>query len=196
VADQNKYYPEAQIISNSKWPYDGAVDACGNSLDGNDAVSRGPNKLGGDKKAQGQGVDDFFWTFFTNDKIDLAPPKIDTVDPAPDASGIGKDKIIDILFSKLMMKSTLKPGCKYQDQDGKDICYISLLDDKVGYWINAYDETGKTHAQIDHTDFLVGTDYSVEVTSEVKDIFQNCYQPCCGPTGGEATPLPSANQCQ
>ncbi len=196
--DQKKYYSKAYPAS-----LDGVIDAANNSLDGNTPSGAldgsggdegSPYNFGGDKKPQGSsealGIDDFYWYFFSNDTIDLTAPIIEKVDPEPAAKGINLKKTIDILFSKLMMKSSFKPDCGYFDDKGKELCYITL--NEGGFWLNSYDEDvdgvkgitihDKTHVEISHAKFEANTEYNVKVSSEVKDIFQNCYQPCDGPS--------------
>jgi len=191
----NEFYP----LSESD---DGVVDTCGNSLDGNSVDNPGPNKLGGDGVAQGppsaaapKNPDNFYWQFFTNNTVDLTSPKIISVKPTVGEEGVVLNKLIEIEFDKLMMRSTLKTGCGYNNDPS--LCYITIHDPNcndgnstfcLGYWINSYNKDSNndgipdgTWAQITHQRFSQGVTYSTEVSSKVMDLFQNCYQPCEGP---------------
>jgi hypothetical protein len=69
--------------------------------------------------------------------------------------------------------------------------YVTLIDQatqKVGWWVQSsnFDVNADTYADITqgelwHSRFLPVTNYSMEVGSGVKDIYQNCYLPGHGP---------------
>ncbi|MFA5318135.1 MAG: hypothetical protein WC323_01525, partial [Patescibacteria group bacterium] len=76
--------------------------------------------------------DDYTWSFFTSDKIDLSSPIIEEakggrvntptvekllVDAGKQVLGIDTARPITFLFNKLMMSSTIKPGRNYGDED-------------------------------------------------------------------------------
>lgn len=195
----SSYYPESG-------EYDGIMDVAGNSLDGNKPVGEAkpnpgmPYSYNGDKSAQGSSmggptglaIDDFYWYFFTTDQMDVTPPQIEAIDPSINDQGVTLDKLVEVSFSELIMKDTLKPDCKYFNDQGEEECFVELnssQDEKIGFWVNSYDTNtddqdqtnDKTKAQIKHGDFSQATTYTVGVTSNIKDSFQNCFQPCQGP---------------
>lgn len=102
----------------------GVVDLANNSLDGNrDGQATGPLSeydfgKPGDEANKAYG-DNLIWHFKTNDTIDLTPPEIISVSPEvgagipPAIDSVSPRQSIRILFSKLIMSSTLKPDSNY-----------------------------------------------------------------------------------
>ncbi len=140
----------------AKFPYDGIVDVSGNALDGNK-----------DNKAEGSPADNFAWSFKTTSEIDLIPPKIEATNPIKLTSKVPLDKPVDISFSKLMSYTSLNTD--------------NVTLDQGNYWISGINKNDKTIATINHDAFLENTKYQPSVGSGVKDIYQNCYNPCIGP---------------
>jgi len=224
--------PPAAII-----PSDGIVDLANNSFDGNrSGKAEGPQSQSGHSpydlskvgKPINQGCedndpatpcnfgDDLIWPFKTNDTIDLTPPEIKEVIPEVGAgmkeglSPFNPLRPIRILFSKLIMSSTLKPDSNYTyiDKDGQEKSdpfeYVTLIQPEppadftgnpsdwkalnwVGYWLGKedgdFDNNGEPESigVIYHGQFLEFSDYNVRVGSGVKDIHQNCFFPSPGP---------------
>jgi len=180
----------------SSFPYDGVVDVCANSLDGNrDGKGDGPAQFcTWDNCNSGTPGDSVKWLFSTSNTVDLTPPKITEVKPTKNESFVSLTDPIKILFSKILMKN-----------------YNTLSSDNVGYKSN-YSEQGNevlswflsaedvdsttppdnifdgTQVSINHSDFnksnLTDPDFSKPYIytpfagSKIKDIFQNCYLPC------------------
>lgn len=121
-----EYFPVAGI------PLDGTVDAQGNSLNGNwdyDTNTWGPGlelpnppnqsnapafNLNDDPLDPSKG-DSLLWSFYINEKIDLAPPVIEDVTPDPREENVSLVDDLEAKFSKLLMSSTLRPDNSYQD---------------------------------------------------------------------------------
>ncbi len=175
------------------FPYTGIIDMADNSLDGNlDGQSQGPQAQSGtppyyinspDSANQG---DDSKWSFYTDDRIELSPPEIESYFPVSGATDINPLLDYEITFDKLMMFSTLKQDSGYGD--GKD--YITLNQPAnavpLAYWLGSQNDyfskpSGQTRAIINHEVLAANSNYSLQVGSGVQDIFQNCYQPCAGP---------------
>ncbi len=138
------------------FPFDGVVDAAGNSLDGN-----------ADGAAQGSPADDYAWSFQTTDKVDLRAPIVRTVSPQPYATLVPRDSHIDITFDKPMWLKSIS----------RQTIQIAGLD----YQISSSVEDTQTLVHLLHAGLGENATYTPDVTSNVKDIYQNCYQPCVGP---------------
>lgn len=138
------------------FPFDGVVDAAGNSLDGN-----------ADGAAQGSPADDFAWSFQTTDQVDLRAPVVRSVSPQPYATLVPRDSQINITFDKPMwLKSISRQSVQVPDLD---------------YQISSSVEDAQTLVRLLHAGLGEDATYTPNVTSNVKDIYQNCYQPCVGP---------------
>jgi len=166
-------------IASAIFPYNGVVDMADNSFDGNgDGTAVGPESQSAlppynanSQTHDGQG-DDYYWLFNTNNTIDIIPPKIDHISPPVGGSGVDLSAVPEATFSKLLMSSSLNSSS------------INLRSAGAGYnyWITKSDNfaDNKTTAKVNHDQFNENTDYSVELNSGVKDIYQNCYTPCSG----------------
>ena len=161
------------------FPYDGIVDMADNSLDGNaNGTAQGPQSQSGlppynanSQTHEGEG-DDYYWLFNTNNTIDTIPPKIDLVSPMVGGSGVDLLAIPEATFSKLLMSSSLNSTSINFKSGGSG----------SNYWISKTDNFSdkKTTAYVNHDQFNENTNYGVQLTSGVKDIYQNCYTPCSG----------------
>lgn len=240
----------------ASFPYTGIVDMADNSLDGNgDGVAQGPQSQSGrapyNRNAPNVATqgDDHRWTFNTNDRIDLVPPEIISMYPAPGAFNASPTQPYEVQFSKLMMASTLKPDSGYGDgycgcatsadcntgqtcspagrcvdasgvrvvctnvhpcKNSPDQCiqkeHVTLVmppadvlesrlfpADGWAYWIQSSVnfETGQTTALIQHERLGSRLEFVGRVGSSVRDLYQNCFQPCAGPGCQKlATPIP------
>jgi len=183
------------------FPYDGIVDMADNSLDGNsDEIADGPQSQNSqapynlnfsqDASYNTEIVgDDFEWSFYTNDEIDLTPPEIESFFPGPGEIGIDPNADYEIVFDKYIMKSTIKSDSGYDD--GKE--YFTLVQptpDEMppqypeggwAYWLRSFNSDNKTVALIKHALLGENLNFGINVGSGVKDLRQNCYQPCAGP---------------
>jgi len=205
-----KNYPLANIVN-----LDGIVDVALNSLDGNrDESAQGPVSFYNENSPLGTEGDNYQWSFFISDKIDLSPPLIKAINPGHSASGVNLSEAIKVDFDELMMSSSLKTGSKdiFNGQDYVEHELINIwnfTNQPLGYWITKVDfdsepldgEADWTQAEIRHSMFSDTTSYRAQVGSGVKDIYQNCFKPsssatcvgspsCCGevPTGESSCP--------
>ena len=146
-------------------PFDGIVDMANNSLDGNaDGVATGP---------VGPPADNYAWFFNTTDTINLTPPTILSVNPVSGDVGVTLSAPIEILFSNVMMHSTLTTS------------NMKIIDPIIGYWVGAENEplppppvpATETRAYIYHHKFSTATNHKSEITSGVKNEYQNCFYP-------------------
>lgn len=167
----------------ASFPFTGIVDMADNALDGNN-----------NDKPDGPSADYYEWNFATNDKIDIIPPQI--ISKTPNQGAITSPaQSFELNFDKLMMSSTLKADSNY----GDGLEYITLVQDKAlaeinkdrniisgwGYWITKQDMPSEnptyTQATINHAVLGDYLPYAIKVNSGIRDIYQNCYQPCAGP---------------
>jgi len=183
--DTGQNYPLSSL------PLSGVADVALNSLDGNrDANPQGPATFYNENSPNPLTGDNYQWSFSISEEIDLSPPVIESIVPAPNASGVNLSDPILVTFSKLMMSSSLKSGWIIVNNGQEDIEHklINILGDSVGYWVAKTDidsddngEADKTKAEIKHSIFAESIDYQAQVGSGVKDINQNCFKPSSGP---------------
>lgn len=188
-----KNYPAASTLN-------GVVDLADNSLDGNrNDNAQGPVLFYNDNKTpqdnSGNG-DNYLMSFWISDRLDLTPPAITNISVGNGASRVNLVKAIEIVFSKLMMSSSLATGTITINNGVKDIVHRlinlwSLANNQIGYWIGKQDfDTSNpldnlpdaTRAFLNHGTFSQSTLYDAQVGSGVKDIYQNCYKPSSGPS--------------
>ncbi len=191
INTQSKRYPLSNMTL-----MNGIMDAAGNSLDGNsDNYSYGPASYYDKNLVHDPSTgDNFRWSFWTSNKIETAPPVIESITPSINASSVDIYSPIIINFNKLMMNSTLKTG---ETLIGDNIHrLINLISGQlVGYWISSENkdvspvdgEPDKTTAYINHAKFFELADYTAQAGSGVRDIYQNCFKPSAGPGEGVNT---------
>ncbi|MBI5765919.1 hypothetical protein HZA71_01685 [Candidatus Falkowbacteria bacterium] len=144
--------------------------------------------------------DNFQWSFWLSDKVDLQPPLLMNIDPI-------KDKEVDNLFykpklsfNKIMSMATLKPGWNYgQSVEERNKRYILLTPLRnawaIGYNINSSNDIDSqdgepkyTHTFIEHSSpFSVPASYAPLAGSGLESITQNCFLPGSGPQGASNT---------
>ena len=173
---------------------DNATTVCGNTSkcqypDGNQAEAL----LVRESELQKNEGDDYQWSFWISDKVDVSSPIIKEISPDIGASGVSTTDPVIIKFSKLMSSSTLKPGVGYGEyyKDGKEkefLIFINNTTEPLGYWVykEDLDEApldgfkDRTRVIIKHSP-LIEAKYNFLVGSGVEDIYQNCYNPANGP---------------
>ena len=186
--------------------FNGIMDMALNSLDGNrDNNAQGPASYYNENSADAGAGDNFLWSFFINDNIDLTSPLITSTDAANNTPGVNLSDPIIINFDKLMMSGSLSTGEVVVNNGKEDFTHKlvnlwSFSSQPVGYWVTNEGmdnapldgEADWTKAYISHTDFADATRYRAQVGSGVKDIYQNCFKPCDGPAcSGESAANPS-----
>jgi hypothetical protein len=168
AADCGTTCPETLVM-----PFDGVVDMANNSLDGDaDGIATGP---------VGPPADNYSWFFSTTDNINLTPPTILSVLPVTGDLGVTLSDPVEILFSDVMMHSTLTTS------------NVKIINPIIGYWVGAENVGGipatQTRADIFHHKFSTATQHTSEVTSAVKNEYQNCFYPSSN-TGTGCTGAP------
>ncbi|MFH0873732.1 MAG: Ig-like domain-containing protein [Candidatus Komeilibacteria bacterium] len=116
-------------------------------------------------------AEDYNWDFKTNDVLDLIPPVISSQSPHQGDAGVGPSAAYSVTFSKPMSLGTINSN--------------NIKLNGAGYWLDSVVASGKTQVSIQHYSLDALQQYSLVVTSGVKDISQNCYSPCsCSSTDG------------
>jgi hypothetical protein len=202
---ENKNSPVASALN-------GIVDASNNSLDGNrndnpqgKASTWNENLSIEDNDNRG---DNYEWSFWISERLDLTTPEIlpvDGLDVVNNQRGVGVSTAISIIFSKLMLSSSLSTGSVNINNGIETINHHlinlwSMASDPIGYWIQKENRDidpldgvpDQTKAILYHGTFNDSTLYRAQVGSGVKDIYQNCYKPSAGPT---CTPNSSNPSC-
>jgi len=197
----NKNYPTAPVLN-------GIVDLADNSLDGNrndnpqgQADVYNENRTIQDNAGRG---DNHLWSFFVSDRLDLTPPKILGTGVNNNQSNVNKTSAIEVIFSKLMMSSSLTTGSITIDNGINQVVHKlfnlwSLANDPIGYWVRKEDRdvdpldgrADRSSGFLAHGDFNDATLYQAQVGSGVKDIYQNCFKPSASLSCNATASLPS-----
>lgn len=167
-------------------PYSGVVDMSDNPLDGD-----GDGAV--DDKTGDNYPDNYSWLFNTNNTIDLEPPRIESmihyqregqpnwVSPSDGEKdvldNIDLAKTIEIYFSKVMMFNTINNstfGLNYRAVSSDDIW------DGWFYPVSANERSSsdaplKTITKLRHGEFNPDRGYEPSISSQLKDIYQNCF---------------------
>jgi hypothetical protein len=173
----------------------GILDAAVNSLDGNkDTIADGPLSFYNENIADSEGKDNYMWSFYINDNIEIAAPEITNISPELSEQGIDLNDPVVIEFNKLMSSSSLKSGSIIVQQGNKEYEHqlINLRGASpygLGYWVRTESvdiapldgEPDVSSAIIEHSLFNDALTHVSDVGSGVKDIYQNCYKPSSGP---------------
>lgn len=187
--DQNNY-PAANINN-----LDGVVDVAINSFDGNRSqFSSGPVDFYHENLPDINKKDNYSWSFFVSDEIDLTPPQITSVSPIQGKKKVSLAESIKIQFNKLMLNSTLISGSVNifdgeKNTKHKLINLRSASPSPFGFWMTSENidseplngEPDLTITTIKHSPFSESLTFFAQVGSGVKDIYQNCYKPSVGP---------------
>lgn len=176
-------------------PINGVADVCNNSLDGNrDGEAVGPLSFYNENTPVPATGDNYQWSFFVSDILDLTPPEIDAISPVHDTANVSLVNPILTEFSKLMMSASLKTGSVgilngNETVVHRSINLRSLANRPVGYWVvkNDLDDDNdgipdRTEAELRHALFGEFLRYRSQVGSGVKDIYQNCFNPSVSAT--------------
>ncbi len=166
----------------------GIVDTALNSFDGNrNNYSDGPVSFFNQNNPNING-DNYKWSFWINDVINLEPPVIESVSPEQGKDDATRDEIIKVQFDSLMQSSTLRTGSVLSNGIRHQYVNLKSFSGAVGYWISSLnhdtDNDGmldKTYAYINHTNLPPSVTWRSQVGSGVRNIYQNCFKPSKGP---------------
>ena len=181
----NANYPQGQTAS-------GVFDLADNSLDGNkNGQAEGPVSFYNVNVNDLTKGDNYQWSFWISDLLDLSVPKILSTNIAPQQIGVHPGQVIEAHFNKLMMSSSINTGALIITQNNKSVTHKlmnvwALNGRALGYWTTqqtvetstpADNEPDETIAQLHHANFSDSSRYRVHYGSGLKDIYQNCYKP-------------------
>jgi hypothetical protein len=189
--DEGNNYPSSDPSAGLS----GILDAALNSLDGNsDGIADGPLSFYYENNEDSEGKDNYMWSFYINDEIEISSPKITSINPGLSNQGVNLNDSVEIDFNKLMSSSSLKTGSVTIKQGDKEYEHqlINIRGSEpygLGYWINTENidiapldgEPDISSAIIEHSLFNDALTHITEVGSGVKDIYQNCFKPSSGP---------------
>jgi HSP20 family molecular chaperone IbpA len=188
-------------------PPDGIADVALNSLDGDrSGDAEGPGVFYDENTESGEG-DDYAWSFWISDRLDLDPPAITATYPEHNnENGADLRDPVRISFNDLMMSSSLRTGRAVIDSENGRIThyYINLSSptgQRMGYWVSKQDNdtvepldgyADQTDALLNHTPFMESASFRAQAGSGLKDINQNCFNPSDGPACvGESAAQPT-----
>jgi len=152
---------------------DGVTDVVGNSLDGS-----------GDGVAKGSPDDDRQWTFATSSAVRAIAPKLLQLTPGAGTSNVSPTADVGAEFDTVMSILTLS---------SENLPLLSGSGGAVPYWVDQAMLQGpkRTQAIIKHDPFLANSSYQPQITSSLKDVYQNCLTPIVGPECSTTTLLPN-----
>ncbi len=188
-SDKPEALPDPDLMNLKGTLYDGLVDMCGNSLDGNkNGTAQGPTPDGSEVyslNTQTGSGDHATWKFFTNDTIDLIPPIMESRTPEHDTQAFDPDMDLHLYFSKIIPPSEdLMPG--------KSLKLVPVGTDVIGYWIDSiYDYNNlKTDLILKTAGLDELAEYYIEAGSGITDINGNCYKPTADIGNCVSVPVP------
>lgn len=158
--EESEFYPQWDTASTA-----GAMDVSFNSLDGNkDGIADGPEGQSGrlpyseNNQIAANHGDDYEWSFWTNDQVNLDSPIIEDsyqklgnknlVRQGDQALNADHGDPLRIKFNELMMSSSLKPGRNYPDDFYNDpsgnipreyAVFVNYSGTPLGYWVGKED---------------------------------------------------------
>jgi len=173
-------------------PLSGVSDAAGNSLDGG-------GELGADVNGTPEGppADNYFWNFQTNAEMWLEPPYVtEPLEPADDEALVPLNRQVKAPFNSKLMSSSLnsenaaifKQVCSGGQEFPSDpACYPAA--GFIVYKENVPAENRDQAVIRTYAPYLDPlTTYNPRLTSGIRDIYQNCFYPACGPGSGGDCP--------
>lgn len=205
--NDGKNYPLAEYNTGIVDMSDNSLDGNGNSFAEGSQVQSGKNpynaNVNKDGITQENPGDDYLWSFWTSDKLDLTAPEILSRTPNHNATDIPLDTPLTAQFDKLMMSGSLKTGSVTIGEDTHSLINLQAnTSNQLGYWIEKEDKDvspkdsypDQTETRIMHDRFEGENNYSGDIGSGVKDIYQNCYNPSAGPCA--ANPNKQCDNCK
>jgi hypothetical protein len=191
AATLNGTGPAAQFLQSG---YDGVVDVAGNSLDGNR-----------DGTTQGQGADDYAWSFGTSDIVNRNAPVIESTNPPADPADPGQSNIdpfapVTARFDSLLQSSTVNTSNAYiltKEPPQLDDTFwwqtaVRALTSANTPVVALTDIAAKGEVILSHRMYASSTEYDPYFLSGIQNAYQNCFNPASGP----ACPLgPGGQNC-
>lgn len=179
--DTGVNYPVADVAL-----INGVTDANFNSLDGNrDGIADGRTSFYDENVKDPNYKDNYRWSFFVSNRLEIGAPALTYIDPSINASTSDLNLPVNFTFDKLIMKSSLQTGEIELENGTSTVVHklVNLLSSSpTGYWIESRNhytggEPDYTQGTINHSTFAEAIDYTAQIGSGVKDIYQNCFKP-------------------
>ncbi len=164
-------------------PYAGVVDMYGNSLDGDS-----------DGIAEGNPIDNYSWSFSTNNNVVLTPPKVLSITPplsgpSGPAEDVALDQQVSILFDTLLSAASLTSSNFIFHSPSESLWFAvsGAAENPSGSPTTApIIGTDRTRVTVGHGLLSEDIIYGAEAKSTVRSVLQNCFTPsssqsCAGP---------------
>jgi len=154
----------------AQW-FTGIMDMGQNSLDGN-----------GNGEAEGRDADNYEWKFTTGESLELEPPKITSVEPANNSENIDIFQPIIATFDEALDSASVDEevslkGYAYNEE------YAKWYDANL-FYNNESETLEMQKIKLEHGPFAEwnptegeAPKYTPVITSKIKDLFQNCFNP-------------------
>lgn len=169
---------EAEVFS-------GIYDMTGNALDGShDSLAQGQPKYPDQFVTEAdKNADNYFWNFSIKNSIERVPPYIEAVRPGIDAERVEGEANLEIDFSRLIFNRYLADNIILEEYPA------GRVDDNLGFAVygTRVPESDKTRVEIKHRQFGpndLDLYYFPQVSSTLKDVYQQCFYPGWGPDSG------------
>ncbi len=165
-------------------PLSGISDSAGNLLDGNR-----------DGQSSGSPSDDHVWSFNTNDRINITAPKINSVSPENESERIIINSEVYATFNKDISPSSLDTNGVYiykyttdcgEAPSGKKASVSTNPSHKCfpNYSVYLEDDGRSVNINIQSPHYLEKNfTYRPRLTSDVRDVYGNCFNPSNDSTG-------------
>lgn len=156
---------DADVPNKALFPFTGIVDAAGNALDGG-----GENGSGHNGKSEGPPLDNFSVHGAIGEMLDRSEPAIASINPGRDKTKIGLEVPVEVQFTKLIDPTTLHSGSIRINPPARLQFAIAHDASKL-----------RSKVSLTHDAFTPKTLYSPDISSDVRDLSQNCMSMCIGP---------------
>jgi hypothetical protein len=163
----------------------GIMDISFNSLDGNrDEEARGPVDFYNENSPDIANGDNYKWSFFISDEINLDPPKIEAIQPINNSTSTPKDQVIKATFDSLMRNSTIRTGSTVIDGNTHKRVNLRSLSHVIGYWLQTNNIDSDSNGSLDQTEITIkhrglptASSWRPQFGSGLENIYQNCFKP-------------------
>ncbi|MDD4477340.1 MAG: hypothetical protein PHY40_04295 [Patescibacteria group bacterium] len=165
----------ARTFSNTSFesiPFSGIMDMSGNALNGDrdNPPSVDSSSLNLPVFDNWKQPDNYFWSFKLEDRIETTPPFLQKTIPGPDAMNISADAEWSMMFSKKMRVEPMYDiGIEQYPAQAIPLCKVPRVENNS--------------VEMKHCPFLdsVRQYYLPVITSNVEDVYYNCFYPGKGP---------------
>jgi hypothetical protein len=180
--------PQARLLRSGGSLFDGIVDYTGNSFDGS-----GDGSTQGSESDDIPGNDDYSWSFMTTSTPNLTPPRVKVVEPPVRSSDVPVDGQVYADFDSVIQTSSLSSdSVKLKTNEPvelRDTMWWTIGSAAIradGGLAGADDRPAGSRVRVNHRTFtaaqetpggLVSPEYAPFYTSDVQNVYQNCFNP-------------------